>query len=112
MTRFLILVALLVFGAGALFATNPNRAVFDGELEALILEQIDTVDPEAAQDEVTGLLLTTCKIGRAGCARLIRSLMEVDLQDHVLISIADVRLGESDPIRCYGLLNRVICPAL
>lgn len=110
--RFLILIVLLSIAAGALFATSPTRAVFKAEIESKIASRIAEMDPNAAEDDVTRLLLTTCKLGEAGCARLIRSLMDVEFENRVLYSKARLQLGREDPITCYGVLNKVICPSL
>lgn len=112
MTRFLILLVLLAVLAGALFATAPNRDVVEQQIEENLIAQIDALEPADVQDEVTRLLLTTCKLGRSGCARLIRSLMDVQVENRWLYTVADLRLGQGEATRCYGLLNRVICPSL
>ncbi|THH37162.1 hypothetical protein E4Z66_09550 [Aliishimia ponticola] len=112
MMRALILVALLAIAAGALFATSPNRAMFEAQVEEQIVAQIEAMDPNDAEDEATRLLLTGCKFGASGCARLVRSLMDIRWEDRVLYSTATLRLGQGDPLRCYGLLNKIICPGL
>lgn len=112
MTRFVVLLGLLLVAAGALFATNPDRASFEAKVEDQLLSKIDGLDPNDIEDETARFLLATCKVGGAVCANLIGSFTEITIEDKLLFSNAKVSLGGSDPITCYGLLNKVSCPSL
>lgn len=108
--RVLLLILLLAIAAGGLFATNPTSADFEAQIEAQIGAAIARADPGQQRDEVSALLLTACQAGGSACVRLLRSLMTIDVTDQYLFSTAEVRLGDGDPLICYGLLTRVLCP--
>jgi len=110
--RFLILLVLLALGAMALFATNPNRVAFEQAIEEALVARIETLQSNEVEDGAMRLILTTCQLDRSGCAKILRSLMTIEMQDQYLFSTAQVRLGNGDPKTCYGLLNRAVCPDL
>ncbi|GAA0302646.1 hypothetical protein [Rhodovulum strictum] len=103
------LIAVLALGALAMAFTKPTQAAFEAQLEARLLARIDAADPEAAADPVEAILLTTCKLGRAQCAQLIRSLIALEYEDKVLFSRAEVRLGNAESASCIGALTRIFC---
>jgi hypothetical protein len=110
--RFILILVLLIVSAGALFATAPNKAEVEQQIEDRLMQRIDDLDAAQAEDDVSRLLVTTCKLGRSGCARLIRSLMDIRFEDRWLYSKTVVQLGRENPVSCYGLLGRIICPGL
>lgn len=109
--RGLLLIVLLAIAAGGLFATNPTQVDFESEVEAQLARGIANADPNRQKDEISAVLLAACQAGGTACARLLRGLITIEITDNYLFSTGQVRLGNSEPITCYGLLTRVLCPS-
>ena len=110
--KFIIAVVVIVGLAIALFVTNPSRADVDAEIQSQMLVQIDAYEAADTEDPAIKLIVQACKISRNACSSFLASFINVKYDDKALYSEITLTMGNKEPVTCYGLLTRVICPDL
>ena len=58
------------------------------------------------------VIVQACKLSRNACSSFLASFINVKYDDKALYSEITLTMGNKEPVTCYGLLTRVICPDL
>ena len=107
MRMFLAIVLLLAIAAGAAFVTKPGPAEFDAELRELLMDRVARSDLGEADSDMETLALVGCKFSPSECFNAVRAVMDVQFQDKVLFTLAEVRRPEKST--CIGAFGQFWC---
>lgn len=101
-----ILFVAVIAGAAALFATKPNEIDIEKRVNELIYIDIQNTKTD---DIYSGVLKFACSSYSNECIKLIRSTMDVNIDDNILWQSVKITQGNSK-INCLGILNKLYCP--
>lgn len=108
MRPFLWLLVLVGLAAGAAWITRPGVDAFDALLRAEIERNIARKDVGASDDPIATIALVGCKLRPSDCFDVIRSGMEVRVEDRTFYSRFQIR-GFGNEAACTGAFTKIWC---
>ena len=101
--------AFLVVLAIAAFALKPDVPALEDKITEDLTRAAADLSVNREDDVLSGTLKVLCSVNADGCARVIRSGMEIQSADFYVALEARVDLAGSPALRCFGAFTQWTC---